>query len=845
MKNNLAGYATAPGAYDEMWDPEGRVRPHWEHFLQAIERLGGTELEQRRQEARRLLRENGVTYHVHGDPHGLNRPWELDPIPLLIRPQDWAGIEAGLAQRAELLNLLLADLYGPRHLLREGLLPAELVYAHTGFLRPCDQVFLPGKHQLLLYAVDLARGPDGRWWVLGDRTQAPSGSGYALENRTAMTRALPGLFRDSNVRRLASFFQALRAGLVEVASQQRENPRVVVLTPGPRNETYFEHAYLAAYLGYTLVQGDDLTVRDGAVWLKSLDGLKRVEVILRRVDDLFCDPLELRPDSLLGVPGLLEAVRRGNVAVANPLGSGVLENPGLLPFLPAIARRFLDQELLLPGAATWWCGQPRELDYVLEHLPELVLKPIFRPQGMLPVFGSRLSRTEQEEWRARLRARPHLYVGQESLSFSTTPALVGGRLEPRHAVLRTFAVARAQGYAAMPGGLTRSAPAPNSLVVAQQAGGISKDTWVLATAPEPYLSLWLQPGRDAVAAQVSALPSRAAENLFWVGRYAERAEGVARLLRTVLRLLNETKEWGDPAESQCLRHLLHGLALMTGTFPGKEGGEKGRHPEEELRAVALDGRRPGSLSSTLNSLVQAAFAVRDRWSGESWRVIDDVEEQLSELQAASSVSLRRIHGDLDLLLTSLAAFAGLNQESMTRELGWILLDSGRRVERGLLLIGLLRATLVGRHEEIVEHLLLEAVLAAKESLITHRRRYRSYLLRQTVFDLLLLDQTNPRSLAYQLNRLQQHLKELPGERDGGRLSAQERLVLEAYARLRLSDGAALARLSRRAKKYRTLEGLLAHVQRRLEQLSDSLTRTYFSHTQEGRPLAPALPGPGQ
>ncbi|MGH8514783.1 MAG: circularly permuted type 2 ATP-grasp protein, partial [Gammaproteobacteria bacterium] len=372
--------------------------------------LGPLEFERRAEESRRLLLESGVTYHVYGDREGTERPWDLDPIPFLISSQEWAVIEAGLIQRAEVLNLLLKDLYGPRDLIKKGVLPPELIYAHGGFLRPCMDIQKRGEHWLTLYAADLARAPDGMMWVLGDRTQVPSGTGYALANRMAISRLLPSLFRDAHVHRLALFFQNLRTALAALAPQKDEAPRIVVLTPGPLNETYFEHGYLASYLGYPLVQGDDLSVSDGRVWLRSLQGVEPVDVILRRVDDHYCDPVELWPQSRLGVPGLVEAARQGRVAVVNPLGASLLENPALNAFLPSVARYFLGQDLALPSAPTWWCGEPRGRSHVLAHLDDLVIKATYREFGQRPVFGPLLSAKERAVWAARISAHPHAYA---------------------------------------------------------------------------------------------------------------------------------------------------------------------------------------------------------------------------------------------------------------------------------------------------------------------------------------------------------------------------------------------------------------------------------------------------
>lgn len=832
------GYPVEPGAYDEMWD--GQIRPHWQPFCRAIEAFGSDELERRRQEVRRLLRENGVTYNVQGALQGLQRPWELDAIPLLISGDDWASIEAGLMQRAGLFNLILTDLYGPRQLIKRGLLPLELIYSHSGFLRACDQVRLPGAHQLLLYAVDLARGHNGRMWVLSDRTQTPHGVGYALENRTVLARTLPSLFRDCRVRQLSSFFRALRTGLAAIAPHRKDDPRIVMLTPGPRSETYFEHAYLAAALGYTLVQGDDLTVRDGYVWLKSLDGLQLVDIIVRRVDDHFCDPLELRQDSRRGVAGLLEAVRRGNVAVANPPGSGVLENPGLMAFLPGIAQYLLGEELRLPSAATWWCGQPKEREYVLQHLDRLVIKTMHSQPAPHVVFGDLLSKAERTAWRDRIQAQPHLYVGQEQISFATAPTLRQGEWQPHRTVIRAFLVAQEQGYAVMPGALTRSAPAKEKGALSTLAGEISKDTWILASEPQQPTRLWLPSGTHEITpASKGVLPSRAAENLFWVGRYAERAEGTARLLRTILRKLNESGEFAEEAETACLGALFDALIAVTDAWSSSPAGTAQRmQPEPEVLAVTLDTARRGSLAGTLQALVRAAYAIRDRWSTDTWRVFDDIEERWADLQATQHVSLHRVQNELDQLVTALVALAGLTMESMTRELGWLMLDIGRRIERGVLLVTLLRSTLVSQHEPLVEYLLLEAVIATCESLMTYRRRYRAHLQLQTVLELLLLDGANPRSLAYQLEHLQQHIAKLPRERSTYRLSEEERVLLEASSRLHLSNLTALAQVAPGTTRYQELDELLAHLGQLLAQTSNILTQTYFSHAQGPQQLVP-------
>ena len=871
---------------DEMLSRDGQINPHWHDFMKALDTLGLSEMESRHKEVQRLLRENGVTYVVHGERQG-HRPWELDPIPLIISDGDWQTISTGLTQRAELLNLILMDIYGERRLITDGLIPPEVIYAHSGFLRTCVGITPTDSRFLLNYAADLARGSDGRMWVLGDRTQAPSGAGYALENRTALARALPNFFGEVGVHRLSFFFRSLQNSVLDlplqyefgqlesatrIAQHRTDNPHVVVLTPGPLNETYFEHAYIANYLGYTLVQGDDLTVWDGRVWLKSLDGLRPVDIILRRVDDIFCDPLELRQDSRLGVAGLLEAVRQKNVIVINPLGSGVLDNPGLMPFLPRIAKHLMGEDLRLPSAATWWCGEPKQRDYVLANLKKLVVKPIYRRPGGRPLFGTELSNAELDTLRTRINAEPHLYVGQEYIRFSTTPSLIAGKLEPRRAVLRSFLFAEKDGYAVMPGGLTRCEGETEKLTVSIQEGGVSKDTWILAPEPEPHISLWQQrTGRMQTAGASEGLSSRAAENLFWVGRYAERAEGHARLLRIMLdkakmgkmgletsrlgqvspaRLFTET--FGDDArevsELTYLRSMLRSLTGLTSSHPSFANKSE-QSLESELLSIMLDTENSGSLVSTLQALVSAAYAVRDRWSTDTWRVMNNIENLCATLeksipedgdvgtQVLTDLVLQEAElASLDQLMIFLSALSGLNAESMTQTIGWISLDIGRRIERALLLIVLCRSSLVAVQDEWVEDLLLESVLAAAECLITYRSRYRSALHFPTVLELLLLDEDNPRALLYQLKRLEEQIRVLPREKLGYRLSEEEQLILEALTQLQLSNTIDLAERSEHTTQRTGLEKLLVRLAQILIEISDVLTHTYFSHIQRPQQL---------
>lgn len=837
-------YATKLEAYDEMYAGEGQLLPHWQGLMQELERLGRNGLERRRQEAQRQLRENGVTFNVHDGLRGGTRTWQLDPIPLLISEEEWSVIEAGLVQRAELLNLVLADLYGPQSLLKQGQLPPELVFSHAGFQRSCVGLRVPGERPLVISSSNLARGPDGRMWVIDDRAQAPVGAGYALENRMVMKRIAPALFRTSHVKRLAGFFQPMRDRLTKLAPQNREDPCIVVLTPGPYSPSYFEHAYLADYLGYPLVQGEDLSVRDGRVWLKSLEGLHQVDVILRRVDDAYCDPLELRKDSQLGVTGLLQAARLGHVAIANPIGSSILENPGLMPFLPRIARHFLGEDLKLPSVATWWCGQKRECDFVLANLEKLVIKKIHRSQGSRAIFGAQLTVDEQAELRARILNQPHLYTGQEMVSFSTAPSLVDGCIEPRHAVLRSFLVASDDSYIAMPGGLTRIAAQLGELLVSNKAGVPSKDTWVLSKEAVRYVSLWRQPAHDQVLPfRVGPLTSPAADNLFWAGRYVERAESAARLLRAILLLRREKSDDNGDIQKPYMDSLLRALTHVTSTYPGfvgKDSEELLGNPQDELHSLLEDTERSGSLAAIMQSFGQAAMTVRDHWPAEIWRILDAIKLDWGDDEVDPDSDQNRKKDRLDHLIMQLVAFSGLTAESMTRESGWIMLDIGRRLERALSLISLLRATLVLQMEETLQRQLMETVLIICDSLNTFRRRYRSYMHLPTVLDLILMDKHHPRSLAYQLDSLQQHVAELPRDQRQQRLGDDERCILEAFSELHLADVVALSQVDESEGLYPTLDKLLARQADCLWRLSDVITHTYFSHAQPPRQLAPQL-----
>jgi uncharacterized circularly permuted ATP-grasp superfamily protein/uncharacterized alpha-E superfamily protein len=823
-----------------MCAPTGEIRPHWQYLASALSGLNPGEFDQRYAESNRLLRENGVTYRVYGDPGGGQRQWPLDLIPLLIPSEEWRRIESGLTQRAEVLNLLLRDIYGPRDLIRRGLLPAEMVYGHPGFLRPCHPMNLKKPHALILYAADLARCPNGRMSVLSDRTQAPSGTGYALENRTVLSQVFPSVYRDSHVHRLAVFFQDLRASLAAYAPNGADDPRVVILTPGPLNETYFEHAFLANYLGYTLVRGDELVVRDGRVWLRSLKGLEPVDVIWRRVDDNYCDPLELLPDSDLGIPGLVEAVREGHVVVANPLGASVLENPALHAFLPDIAEHFLGRSLEFPTVATRWCGRTEERRYVLDHLDRMVVRTVHRLPGAKPIYGSLLSREERVEIARRIQAQPQLYVGQEQVTFSCAPTLIGGKLAAHHAVLRAFLVARDDGYVVMPGGLTRVAPSEDNLIVSNQAGGIAKDTWIIASEPEKQISLLpAASGVTTVSTRLPSLPPREADNLYWFARYAERSEQTMRLMRTVVTAFQSITQFDESYQQEKLQALRQALSHVTGIplgFVGTEAPGRRVEPSEELASVLSNPELRGGIAFNLKSMLDAVQGVRDPFSSDARYLINDLQERLMVLKRLSHEHLIEIQEELNRLITALAGLAGLVTESMFRGEAWLFWEIGRRLERSLLLVSLLRGTLVLTRPWPVETTLLEAVLRTCDSLMAYRRLHNASPETTATLALLLLDESSPRALAFQLGRLEKHVAALPRDAKDLPLSEETRLIREASDAMRRIDLDALALSDPATGRREALNERLARIEQLLLAASEAVGRNYFTDARGPRQL---------
>ena len=818
--------------FDEMVDAQQNCRPHWQAVCDQIESAGIDGLKAKQAEIDWSLEENGVTYNVYDVPGGITkRRWTLDPIPFVVTKAEWDGVVKGIRQRAKLFDLMLRDLYGDQHLIRQGILPAEAVFAHKGYAPEVFDFAAKKNFELFFYATDMARGPDGKFWVVGDRIQAPSGLGYTVENRLSMNIIAKSLFPGINPRRLAGFIDEMKAMIDRLAGGDRS--MAALLTPGPHNETYFEHAYLSSLLDISLVQGEDLLAKDGALWQKNLSGLTKINTLLRRVDDRYCDPLELRNDSQLGVAGLVDAARRENLALINPIGSALLENPAFNPFMKHIAHFFLDEELILPQIATWWCGQPGELEYVLEHLDTLIVKHIDRTGSYEVHVGKKMDAQQLDTLRKRLKEAPHLYVAQEEIGFSTVPYFTGEAVEPRNAVIRSYAFKRGSGYWVMNGGLVRVATQKDAFLVSSQKGGTSKDLWIIGDEEErapvnPFKQL------PCIDASIDKIPTRRAENLFWLGRYLARAITTTRLIRyAVKRLINVYRDESNVSETS-QHQLLWSITHMTMTYPGfldeKRAEQLLENPMKEIVSVLKDTTRTGSLSFTLSMLSGANISIKNLLGIEAWKLFDKLQGEWQMFCRDDTRLNRTIVNEMDRLHIHLLAYKELVEESMFREQGLLLYEIGYRIENAQLLISKARSLLCLRQEKATEYELLEAMLNTCESFNAYRAHYKSALQLENVIEFLLLNPQYPKSLTYQTRELLSDLKALPKSRT--HLTAYEAPVFRAYSRLKLESAAALVSVQEEAGVYTALESLLSELSDLYMQASDEFSKTYFSHYDE-------------
>ena len=820
-------------SYDEMFQSETEIKETWKKIYSNLTALGREELISMQKEIDWNVSENGITYNIYNDPNGLNRPWNLNVIPFIMHKNEWEEVEKGLQQRATLLDLVVKDIYGDRELLKKGIIPHEVIYGHRGFLRQCDGIALNTEKYLSLYGADLSRGPDGRMWVVNDRTQVPSGMGYALENRTIAKRVVPNLYKNIHVSAEDWFFDEFDKLLINAAPNKKENPTIVVLTPGPHNETYFEHAYLASYYGYPLVRGSDLVVRDGKLWMKSLKELKQVDVIYRRVDDVYVDPLELREDSYLGVAGLLNVVRSKNVSIVNPVGIGVIENSGLIPFMPAIARYFLNEDLILPQIATWWCGQKKELDIVLSNMSNLVIKRIDRSNRESIVFAEFLNKEELEELKNKIKRRPHLYVAQEKIKFSTVPNFSKGKLEPRNMVCRAFALAKEDSYKVMSGGLVRVSSTTESLRVSNQRGGTSKDFCIIDENQSKIKHTHYNTSATPILTGLNDLPSLTAENLYWAGRYTNRALLTSRHLRMVLKHISSVDDTVNFYSDSKLKFLLESATKLTNTFPGfvgYEGGEPVSDIKKELIAIVLDKNRNGSLAHTITMFNNSYYSIRNLWSTDMWRVFDSINKLWNKIESQdiATISYKKLIKTLDKLITRLIAFMGLIEESILVEQGLLLYFIGLNLEGALLNVSNFQSMLTVKTDDTIQYEVLEALLQSHESLNIYRYSYRSHITIESVLSLILLDSKYARSLTYLVSRTKKDVQRLPHSSKTQILQDYDVFIANAYEKLRHAVAEDLALVSH-TNVRENLEELLSELSDLFYKTSKGISDTYFNH----------------
>lgn len=823
-------------SFDEMHDNKKSIRENWKELVQEIEEAGLDKLKEKQAEIDWHFEDNGVTYNIYDDHDGqINRSWSMDPIPFVIKEKEWNFIKKGLQQRAKLFNLIFKDLYSDQKLLKNNIIPAEVIFSHKGF---SSEVFDFGNKEdfnLYFYATDLARGPNGKMWVVSDKTQAPSGLGYAIENRLTMNSVTKDFYSNIKRKKLFSFLEEYKTLLTKLSGSDLS--RVALLTPGPHNETYFEHAYLSSYLEIKMLQGEDLLVKNGALWVKSLGGLKKINTLLRRVDDRYSDPLELKNDSQLGVPGLVEAMRQNNLNMMNPVGSAVVENIGLNPFMNKIAQYFLKEDLILPQIATWWCGQKTELDYVLANLDSLIVKKIDRTEDIKIYFGRKLSLEERQKLELLLLANPHKYVAQEEINFSTVPYYADGLIEPRNAVVRAYALKvdkPEKEYSVMNGGLVRISEHKDSLLVASKHGSISKDLWILGEDKIKVNLPNILNNTPYVETSIDNISTLKASNLFWLGRYLARSISTTRLLINIIKKITNFYRYEVmiSKESQVILH--SALTHMTKTYPGfldinnKENLDI--FPMVEISSVIKDTSRPGSLSFTILMLSNTSINLRDLLTIESWKLLERMQKEWNEFVYRKNDSTLLVAKELDKFLIYLMAYKELVNESIFKEQGLVLFEIGYQIEDALLLISKARSILCLKLDKTIGNTLLEGILNSMESFNAYRAHYKSSLNLENVIDFLLLNKQFPKSLAYITDKLLNDFKLLPKAQ---LLSTPYiKALLKVQILLRSIDIKTITQITEDGGVYLKLDEVLLKLSDLFLECSNEFSNKYFAHYDE-------------
>lgn len=812
-------YRAGPKIRDESINQDGRPVPAWSEIFESYGRHGTGVLREWREAALRISRDRGLAYRPdRGD--GVH--WTLDPIPWVFSPEEWQHIETGVSQKLRLSAAILSDLYGEQKLIDKGLIPASIILSHRGFLRALHDYPPGGKAiGLGMTAFDLAKDAGGRTYILNDRFDCPYGLGVALENRTVVNRVLPNLFRRCQVRRIGYFFSDWFDYLAEQAPAHAESPRIVILDSSEGNDGS-EIAFLANYCGITRVVSSDLTVRNAKVWLKTLSGLKPVDVIWKATYGRDLDPLEAnRRYSADGITGIFQALRESNVAVASHPGAEVLQSPGLFPFLAPICRDVLGEDLILPPAATWWCGDRRAKQYVLDHLPAMVVKSVGHHSDFRTRYGQRLSREELAELKARIEAEPERYVGQEELNISTVPASNDAGLVPRSAVVRSFSFLDARGQPhVMPGGLGRVSTA-EGIIISTRESGESKDIWVRSHSPDAPISI-ARKLEQSRGISPEVVPSRRGENLYWAGRYGERTDSISRFANRLVVGRASGFSYGRDLEARHEKTLIEALFRI---FEVDSWMEKVKDPDERLKLILSDQSCPIGVGPNLNSFHRACMAAREEWSVTSILAIESARQKWF-VGTKGFDSPYRYVAELENLELNLAAFHGLNLDSMTRDEAWGLLDAGRRIERMAILTGLLTYILEVNEPEPMATLLNESVLFVSDSLGTYQSKFLTVPTTGLTLRLLLGEEDYPRSLRYLLERLENVLNKLkppakrPHPRD--RIPPMKEELSLFLAGINQETGTTISS-QKAALTY------LASCRKQLKELNDYITTSYFSH----------------
>jgi uncharacterized circularly permuted ATP-grasp superfamily protein/uncharacterized alpha-E superfamily protein len=816
---------------DEMFDEDRNVKPQWQEILTSLKSSTFEELEAKQNDIDWFLKENDVTYNVYESlDTKVNRSWSLDPIPFVISQEEWNETALGLKQRAKLLNLIMKDLYSERKLIKENIIPAEVIYAHKGYATESYDFGTKANFDLYFYAADMARGPNGRMWVINDRTQAPSGLGYALENRLTMNTISKGLYPKMSRKRLFHFFEDFR-NLITELNNDKESVSAL-LTPGPYNETYFEHSFLSSYLNLTLTQGDDLLVKNGTLWLKSLGGLKKVQSLLRRVDDRYCDPLELNNCSKLGVAGLLDVYREGNVNLLNPIGSAILENTGLNPFMEQACQYLLGEKLILPQIATWWCGQDKALKFVLKNLETLIVKNIDRTVTVEAYFCKKMSESELEVLREKIIKNPYQYVAQEEINFSKIPFYADKNIEPRNVSIRAFSVKKGDDYSVMNGGLVRVSATKDTFLVSSQKGGSSKDLWILGKDENELCILNSFKYSKYVDTSIENLSTLKAENLFWLGRYLSRSITTIRFILQIVKKMASFYRYEMHSTRESQEVLQTALTHLTMTYPGFLSLKDNSTDSivREMSSLIKDASRPGSLSYTLMLLLNVNLNLKDILAMESWKLHDKIKNEWQDFVKSRSKSNIYTANKLGTTLIYLMAYKELVQESIFKEQGLLLYDIGSKLEDTIVLISLCRSLMTRDMDKSMEYDVLDSLLHTKESFNAYRAHYKSSLILENVVEFIVLNKQFPKSIIYICKELIEDFKMLPKSKN--MVSSYEEPIYKAEKILESLNISEFLTLKGDDVVYFEFDAILTELSALYTECSNEFTKRYFSHNDE-------------